>query len=206
MAPDHSWNLPGSSIPTLQADPLPKGHRRNAGSIQHGHDEVRNAPGDPHGPGQHLAVNAAWFKRRRGSWEGSDCEADACASRGVSEARASTSPVTSERRRICASRSSKHDRSNCIVPVKLSRLNENLAGATKGLCSSPGPRRPTPRTGGTRGLGAVPKSPCKQEAIPRSTTPRILAVSASTCARNGWARTPGWASVSPHPSRHGGMA
>ncbi len=48
----------------------------------------------------------------RFSWEGSDCEADASASRGVSEARAGTRPVTSERRRICGSRSSKHDRAN----------------------------------------------------------------------------------------------
>jgi hypothetical protein len=51
-------------------------------------------------------------KPERFSWEESDCEADACASRGVSEARAGTRPVTSERRRICESTSSKHDRSN----------------------------------------------------------------------------------------------
>ena len=57
-------------------------------------------------------------KPERFSWEGSDCEADACAIRGVSEARAGTRPVTSERRRICASRSSKHDRSDLIVAAK----------------------------------------------------------------------------------------
>ncbi len=48
----------------------------------------------------------------RFSWEGSDCEADASASRGVSEARAGARPVTSEGRGICRSRSSKHDRPN----------------------------------------------------------------------------------------------
>jgi len=36
----------------------------------------------------------------------------------VSEARAGTRPVASERRRIYASRSSQHDRPNCIVPAK----------------------------------------------------------------------------------------
>ena len=53
-----------------------------------------------------------WRTPDRFRWDGSDCDADACASRGVSEARAGTRPVTSERRRSRASRSSKHDRSN----------------------------------------------------------------------------------------------
>ena len=51
-------------------------------------------------------------------WEGSHCEADASASRGVSEARAGTTPVTGERRRICRSRSSQHDRPNGIVTAQ----------------------------------------------------------------------------------------
>lgn len=37
-------------------------HREKAGSIEHVHDEVKNALGGGHMPSQHFAVNAAWFK------------------------------------------------------------------------------------------------------------------------------------------------
>ena len=37
-------------------------HREKAGTIEHVHDEVKNALGGGHMPSQHLAANAAWFK------------------------------------------------------------------------------------------------------------------------------------------------
>lgn len=37
-------------------------HREKAGTIEHVHDEVKNALGAGHMPSQHFAVNAAWFK------------------------------------------------------------------------------------------------------------------------------------------------
>ena len=37
-------------------------HREKAGTIEHVHDEVKNAPGGGHMPSQHFASNAAWFK------------------------------------------------------------------------------------------------------------------------------------------------
>ena len=37
-------------------------HREKAGTIEHVHDEVKNALGGGHLPSQHFAVNAAWFK------------------------------------------------------------------------------------------------------------------------------------------------
>jgi len=37
-------------------------HREKAGTIEHVHDEVKNALGGGHMPSQHFAVNAAWFK------------------------------------------------------------------------------------------------------------------------------------------------
>ena len=36
--------------------------REKAGTVEHVHDEVKNALGGGHLPSQHLAVNAAWFK------------------------------------------------------------------------------------------------------------------------------------------------
>jgi hypothetical protein len=37
-------------------------HREKAGTIEHVHDEIKNALGGGHLPSQHFAVNAAWFK------------------------------------------------------------------------------------------------------------------------------------------------
>ena len=37
-------------------------HREKAGTIEHVHDEVKNALGGGRLPSQHFAVNAAWFK------------------------------------------------------------------------------------------------------------------------------------------------
>ena len=37
-------------------------HREKAGTIEHVHDEIKNALGGGHMPSQHFAVNAAWFK------------------------------------------------------------------------------------------------------------------------------------------------
>jgi hypothetical protein len=37
-------------------------HREKAGTIEHVHDEAKNALGGGHLPSQHFAVNAAWFK------------------------------------------------------------------------------------------------------------------------------------------------
>jgi hypothetical protein len=45
-----------------KGDRLLKWHREKAGSIEHVHDEVKNALGGGHMPSQHFAVNAAWFK------------------------------------------------------------------------------------------------------------------------------------------------
>jgi hypothetical protein len=36
-------------------------HREKAGTIEHTHDEIKNALGGGHMPSQKLAVNAAWF-------------------------------------------------------------------------------------------------------------------------------------------------
>ena len=36
-------------------------HREKAGTIEHAHDEIKNALGGGHMPSQKLAVNAAWF-------------------------------------------------------------------------------------------------------------------------------------------------
>lgn len=43
-------------------DKLLNWHREKAGTIEHAHDEVKNALGGGHMPSQHFAVNAAWFK------------------------------------------------------------------------------------------------------------------------------------------------
>jgi len=37
-------------------------HREKAGTVEHVHDEVKNALGGGHMPSQHFAANAAWFK------------------------------------------------------------------------------------------------------------------------------------------------
>jgi DDE family transposase len=37
-------------------------HREKAGTVEHVHDEVKNALGGGHMPSQHFATNAAWFK------------------------------------------------------------------------------------------------------------------------------------------------
>ena len=71
---------------------------------------VKNAEAAGQDPGKWMPWNDP--QPGRFSWEGSDGEADASASRGGSEARADARPVTSEGRGICRSRSSKHDRSN----------------------------------------------------------------------------------------------
>lgn len=44
------------------ADRLLKWHREKAGTVEHVHDEVKNALGGGHMPSQHFAANAAWFK------------------------------------------------------------------------------------------------------------------------------------------------
>jgi hypothetical protein len=41
---------------------LLKWHREKAGTVEHVHDEVKNALAGGHLPSQHFAVNAAWFK------------------------------------------------------------------------------------------------------------------------------------------------
>lgn len=37
-------------------------HREKAGTVEHAHDEIKNALGGGHMPSQHFAANAAWFK------------------------------------------------------------------------------------------------------------------------------------------------
>lgn len=44
-------------------DRLLRWHREKAGTVDHGHDEVKNALAGGHMPSQHFAANAAWFKR-----------------------------------------------------------------------------------------------------------------------------------------------
>ena len=46
----------------LPGDKLLNWHREKAGTIEHVHDEVKNALGGGHMPSQRFAVNAAWFK------------------------------------------------------------------------------------------------------------------------------------------------
>jgi len=41
---------------------LLKWHREKAGTVEHVHDEVKNALGGGHMPSQHFNANAAWFK------------------------------------------------------------------------------------------------------------------------------------------------
>jgi Transposase DDE domain group 1 len=43
-------------------DKLLNWHREKAGTVEHVHDEVKNALAGGHLPSQHFAVNAAWFK------------------------------------------------------------------------------------------------------------------------------------------------
>ena len=43
-------------------DKLLNWHREKAGTIEHVHDEVKNALAGGHMPSQHFAANAAWFK------------------------------------------------------------------------------------------------------------------------------------------------
>ncbi|MFM8358820.1 MAG: transposase [Verrucomicrobiota bacterium] len=44
-------------------DRLLKWHQEKAGTVEHVHDEVKNALAGGHLPSQHFAVNVAWFKR-----------------------------------------------------------------------------------------------------------------------------------------------
>jgi hypothetical protein len=46
----------------LPGDKLLDWHREKAGTIEHVHDEIKNALGGGHMPSQRFAVNAAWFK------------------------------------------------------------------------------------------------------------------------------------------------
>ena len=49
-------NLPWDGIKLLNW------HREKAGTVEHVHDEIKNALAGGHMPSQHFAVNAAWFK------------------------------------------------------------------------------------------------------------------------------------------------
>ena len=49
-------NLDGDGAKLLQW------HREKAGTVEHVHDEIKNALAGGHMPSQHFAVNAAWFK------------------------------------------------------------------------------------------------------------------------------------------------
>lgn len=44
------------------AERLIKWHREKAGTVEHVHDEIKNALGGGHMPSQHFGANAAWFK------------------------------------------------------------------------------------------------------------------------------------------------
>jgi hypothetical protein len=46
----------------LRGDKLLTWHREKAGTVEHVHDEIKNALGGGHMPSQRFAVNAAWFK------------------------------------------------------------------------------------------------------------------------------------------------
>jgi hypothetical protein len=46
----------------LRGDKLLNWHREKAGTVEHVHDEIKNALGGGHMPSQRFAVNAAWFK------------------------------------------------------------------------------------------------------------------------------------------------
>jgi hypothetical protein len=46
----------------LPGDQLLDWHREKAGTVEHVHDEIKNALGGGHMPSQRFAVNAAWFK------------------------------------------------------------------------------------------------------------------------------------------------
>ena len=46
----------------LPGDQLLDWHRQKAGTIEHVHDEIKNALGGGHMPSQRFSVNAAWFK------------------------------------------------------------------------------------------------------------------------------------------------
>ena len=45
-----------------EGDQLLNWHREKAGTVEHVHDEVKNALAGGHMPSQHFAVNATWFK------------------------------------------------------------------------------------------------------------------------------------------------
>jgi hypothetical protein len=46
----------------VRADHLLNWHREKAGTVEHVHDEIKNALGGGHMPSQRFAVNATWFK------------------------------------------------------------------------------------------------------------------------------------------------
>jgi hypothetical protein len=46
----------------VRGDKLLDWHREKAGTVEHVHDEIKNALGGGHMPSQRFAVNAAWFK------------------------------------------------------------------------------------------------------------------------------------------------
>jgi hypothetical protein len=46
----------------LRGDLLIEWHREKAGTIEHVHDEIKNALGGGHMPSQRFGVNAAWFR------------------------------------------------------------------------------------------------------------------------------------------------
>lgn len=46
----------------LRGDKLLNWHREKAGTVEHVHDEIKNALGGGHMPSQRFSVNAAWFK------------------------------------------------------------------------------------------------------------------------------------------------
>ena len=54
VCPSDGWDWAGARLLQWQ--------REKAGTVEHVHDEVKNALGGGHMPCQHFQVNAAWFK------------------------------------------------------------------------------------------------------------------------------------------------
>ncbi|MEK7993254.1 MAG: IS1380 family transposase [Planctomycetota bacterium] len=109
----------------LRGDLLLNWHREKAGTIEHVHDEIKNALGGGHMPSQRFAVNAAWFKLALLTYN------VASATKGLCFTPEERTVRFKKYRLLLVHLSGRMNRNNCVMGLRLCASKEAIARMLK---------------------------------------------------------------------------
>jgi hypothetical protein len=109
----------------LPGDQLLNWHREKAGTVEHVHDEVKNALGGGHMPSQRFAVNATWFKIALLSYNLASAIKGLCFDPELRTAR------FKKYRLLLVHLAGRMNRNNCVMGLRLCASREAIARMQK---------------------------------------------------------------------------